>query len=960
MLGKSKTFMKRTKRGNVVKVVKEHYLRDDISSGVGTVLEKSALCYIIPDTNVVLHQITLLESPIITNAIILQTVLDEVKNQNISVYNRLRLLIKQETKHFYVFANEHHKDTFVERLEKESVNDRNDRAIRVAAAWYMRQLSESVPIFLLTNDKENLNKALKEEISAKSIHQYVRELTEHPELLDLLNYTDDLPTDAGAETGKMGKRKQLFEAHLPMSEVQKGIKNGKYYQGAIRVSRNNVSEAKIEVSGLEGGHTHILIHGYFNINRAVNGDIVAVQLLPKEQWTAASRQVVDRDKALENAQNQDNSSIQNHTDNAPPCGKVIGIIKRNWRIYCGSIDEDANISSTGVNKVLFVPVSNNIPKVRISTRQAKELLTKRITVAIDGWDANSMYPDGHYVGTLGEIYDNDTESEVILLEHDIPHYQFSDAVLKCLPPSDWKILEEDFKNRRDLRGLNIMSVDPPGCTDIDDALHARELPDGNYELGVHIADVTHFVKDGSAIDKEAAKRGTTVYLVDRRIEMLPKLLTNNLCSLRENEERLAFSVTWKMDSDGKILDVEFFKSVIKSRAALTYEEAQTIIDDKTRNDEKAQSLRLLLRFARILKRKRLAAGALTLASPAVKFGLNTETMNPTDVELYQLRETNSMVEEFMLLANIAVATEIVRKFPAFACLRRHPNPNPQKFQSLLKSLTNVGANLDLTSSKALNDSLDNLHAKTPTGDYFNTLVRIMVTRCMEQAVYFISGDLDKEQYRHYGLAAPIYTHFTSPIRRYADIIVHRLLGCAIGVYSLPESIMDKDAMRVVMDEINKRNRMAQYAERASVELYTNVYFNDKNVIESAYVTKVRENAIQVFIPRYGFEHVCYLTEDNKPNLWTFNEEKETLTYGTTVLSMFEELKVRIFVHTSKNYRRKLIVQLVDPPVPIPYTIKANVPETIAESQNGKKRKIIEDEDSASNVQRSTKKKKNNK
>ena len=583
------------------------------------------------------------------------------------------------------------------------------------------------------------------------------------------------------------------------------------------------------------------------------------------------------------------------------------------------------------DRVLFVPVNGSIPRIRIVTRQAKELMNKRITVAIDSWDVNSMYPDGHYVSTLGEIYDNETESEVILLEHDIPHYQFSDDVLKCLPPSDWKIEDSDYENRRDLRHVNVMSVDPPGCTDIDDALHAFELPDGNFELGVHIADVTHFVRDGSALDKEAAKRGTTVYLVDRRIEMLPKLLTNCLCSLMANEERLAFSVTWKMSPEGKILDVQFFKSVIKSRAALTYEEAQTIIDDPSQSDERATSLRILLRFARILKQKRMDAGALSLASPAVKFDLNTETMNPTDVELYQLRETNSMVEEFMLLANVAVATEISKQFPAFACLRRHPEPNPSKFSSLMKSLELVGANLDLSSSKALNQSLDKLHANTPTGDYFNTLVRIMVTRCMEQAVYFISGDLDKEQYRHYGLAAPIYTHFTSPIRRYADIIVHRLLGCAIGVYSLPDSIMDKDGMRVVMVEINKRNRMSQYAQRASVDLYTNVYFKDRNVVETAYVSKVRDNAIQVFIPRYGFEHDCYVTEDEQNNQWVFDEERESLKFGKVELRMFEQVKVRIFVHTSKNYRRKLLVQLVDPPVPIPYKIQPSVPETITAS-----------------------------
>jgi exosome complex exonuclease DIS3/RRP44 len=165
-------------------------------------------------------------------------------------------------------------------------------------------------------------------------------------------------------------------------------------------------------------------------------------------------------------------------------GKVIGIIKRNWRTYCGSIDENTEISSSG-KKVLFVPIDSKIPKIRIFTRQTKELMTKRITVAIDTWDSNSKYPDGHYIGTLGDIGDANIESKVILLEHDIPHYDFPQDVLDCLPPDDWKITEKDVSERKDLRDICVCSIDPPGCKDIDDALHAFKLKNGNYEVGVH-------------------------------------------------------------------------------------------------------------------------------------------------------------------------------------------------------------------------------------------------------------------------------------------------------------------------------------------------------------------------------------------------------------------------------------------------------------------------------------------
>jgi exosome complex exonuclease DIS3/RRP44 len=457
-----------------------------------------------------------------------------------------------------------------------------------------------------------------------------------------------------------------------------------------------------------------------------------------------------------------------------------------------------------------------------------------------------------------------------------------------------------------MRGEYVMSVDPPGCTDIDDALHCKQLENGNIEIGVHIADVTHFVIEGSPLDEEAAKRGTTVYLVDRRIEMLPSLLTSNLCSLISDVDRYAFSCVWEIKQDGEIVDVQFFKSIIRSRHSLTYEMAQNIIDDKNRDDQAAQSLRELGRIAKILRKKRMEAGALNLASPSVKFGIDRETLNPTDVEMYQLRETNALVEEYMLLANISVAKRVTAEFPTLSCLRRHPRPNPNKFDQLLKTLETVQVALDISTSRALNNSLDRLNSND---GYFDTLVRILVTRCMEQAVYFISGDLPQDDYLHYGLATPIYTHFTSPIRRYADVIVHRLLACALGLAPLTKRLTDRELSRTIVDGLNKRNRMAQYAERASVELYTNVYFANRLVEgETAYVTRVRSNGLMVFVPRYGFEHLIRIKED----ICSYDDTKEVLTIGNTKISTFQRVAVKIFVFRSKNYRRQLVIQITDP------------------------------------------------
>jgi exosome complex exonuclease DIS3/RRP44 len=281
-------------------------------------------------------------------------------------------------------------------------------------------------------------------------------------------------------------------------------------------------------------------------------------------------------------------------------------------------------------------------------------------------------------------------------------------------------------------------VDPPGCKDIDDALHVRPLPSGNFELGVHIADVTHFLLPGSAMDEEASSRATTTYLVQRRIDMLPKPLTEDICSLRCGVDRLAFSVIWEVTPQAEAVAVRFTKSVIASRAALTYAEAQSRIDDERLTDELSAGLRTLNRLARCLRRRRTERGALSLASPEVKFEIDTETHDPLDVGMYQVREANQMVEEMMLLANCAVAERCLAAFPAAALLRRHPTPPPRQFDPLLRAAAAAGLSIDPSTSLALAASLDlAVRADDP---YFNKLVRIMATRCMTQAVYFSSGE----------------------------------------------------------------------------------------------------------------------------------------------------------------------------------------------------------------------------
>ncbi|PIN02756.1 Exosomal 3'-5' exoribonuclease complex, subunit Rrp44/Dis3 [Handroanthus impetiginosus] len=867
-----KVFVKKTKQGKVVKVLREHYLRDDIYCGVpfcklcdviNPRLGSTASTILIVDTNVVLHQIDLLENPAIDDVVVLSVVLEEVKHKNLSVYNRIRALCDNRLRRFFVFSNENHRDTYVKIQAGESPNDRNDRAIRMAAQWYQIHLGSAVRVLLITNDRENKKKAINSGISAVTVESYVK-LLGQPALLDLIvqPQSEDFVME-DAEDLRPSKRKIIYPEHKPMSEITSGLHRGIYHQGKLRVNRYNPFEAYV---GSESIGDEISVYGRTNMNRAFDGDIVAVELLPQDQWKQEKSLAMAND--AEDEEEDDVHLAPSSADDAPkvtnlsqvsdgdvialpacPSGRVVGIIKRNWRFYCGSLDPmHMRGGEGGTAHVLFVSKDWRIPKIRIQTCQLGNLLGKRIIAAVDSWDLLSRYPSGHYVRTIGEIGDKEAENEVVLIENDIDSRPFSSQVLACLPPLPWSVSAEDIANpiRQDLRHLRVFSVDPPGCWDIDDALHCTLLPSGNFEVGVHIADVTNFVHPGTPLDDEASQRGTSVYLVGKRIDMLPKPLTEDICSLCSDVERLAFSVIWEMTPEAEIISTRYTKSIIKSCAALSYVEAQARMDDSRLVDPLTADLRNMNALAKIMRQRRIDRGALTLASAEVKFQIDTETHDPLDIGIYQIREANQMIEEFMLAANISVAKKILDHFPLTSLLRRHPSPTKEMLEPLIRTAAAVGLSLDVSSSKALADSLDCAVGEDP---YFNKLIRILATRCMTQAVYFCSGDLSPPEFFHYGLAASVYTHFTSPIRRYADVIVHRLLAASLGICRLPDIFQERPWLASIADNLNYRHKNAQMASRASVELHTLIYFRNRPTDTEARILKIRSNGFIVFVPK---------------------------------------------------------------------------------------------------------------
>ncbi|KAI9779377.1 MAG: exosome catalytic subunit dis3 [Candelina submexicana] len=969
----SKVFVRSTKSGKVQKIVRELYLRQDIpcssklcsacvsvapadANGVVSpfvLSERPAGTkaypdghYLVPDTNALLNGLDLFEQTTgFYDVIVLQTVLEELRNRSLPLYNRLIALTKSEDKRFYVFFNEFRLETYIFREQGETINDRNDRAVRKAVKWYGEHLQEAVrangrskrvpTVVMLSDDKENLRKAEDEKLSACSLSKYVSGLADAERLLDMISASsfDKAP--------KTGKEQLLYPAYMSTSKMMTGIKAGTLHQGIFNVSPYNYLEGSVHVPAFDKS---LLILGRDKSNRAVQGDVVVVEVLPKDQWKAPSSKIVEEETLNkdENADAEDGEAVVTEqerrtlqeevrkvqgksTEGRPqPTARVVGVTKRNWRQYVGHVDSTSVSQAAKQGRkqqtVFLIPMDKRIPKIRIRTRQAGEIIGQRILVTIDSWDQESRYPVGHYVRSLGELETKGAETEALLLEHDVQYRPFPTGVLDCLPKEghEWRVPasidDPGWRGRKDLRDLLVCSIDPPNCQDIDDALHARPLPNGNYEVGVHIADVSHFVKPNNAMDTEASARGTTVYLVDKRIDMLPMLLGTDLCSLKPYVERYSFSTIWEITPNADIVNSTFTKSVIRSREAFSYEDAQRRIDDNSRKDDLSKGMRTLLMLSKKLRQKRMDAGALNLASPEVRVQTESETSDPVDVETKKMLDTNSLVEEFMLLANISVAEKIYQSSPQTAMLRRHVAPPKERFEELQTQLK-VKRNLRLRTedSKAVADSLDT--CVDPQEPFFNTLVRIMATRCMMSAEYFCSGTQAYPEFRHYGLATDIYTHFTSPIRRYADLVAHRQLAAAIGYEQLDSSLHSKARLEAVCKNINVRHRNAQMAGRASIEYYVGQALKGRVMEEEGFVMKVFSNGFVVFVPRFGIESLIRLRDLATPEPEAvFDAENYVLrTEGTrkVELELFGKVRVRISDEREESTgKRKVRLELV--------------------------------------------------
>jgi ribonuclease R len=517
-----------------------------------------------------------------------------------------------------------------------------------------------------------------------------------------------------------------------------------------------------------------------NTYHALKGDTVKVRLFPKRG-----------DRKLE--------------------GQIIEIIKRKRKQFVGTIEKSGKYAflvpdDTSIPIDLYIPVSN------LNNAKNGEKAVARIT----DWPEHSKNPFGEVIEVLGKPGEHDVEMHSILADFGFP-VSFPKRVEKEAEKLAESILKDDISDRRDFRKTFTCTVDPEDAKDFDDALSLKKLSNGNWEVGIHIADVSYYVRPGSEIDKEAYDRATSVYLVDRVIPMLPEKLSNGLCSLSPHEDKLCYSAVFEMDDDANIMNEWFGRTVIYSDFRFNYEEVQEIIEGK---DHECKSQILTLhKLASILRENRFKNGSIAFSSEEVKFRLD-EKGKPIEAYIKEQKDSNRLIEDFMLLANRKVAERIGRKRgrqePRTFVYRIHDQPNPDKLNTFAEFVKKLGYHIQTDTQKSISISMNNLF-KEIKGKGEENMIESIAVRTMAKAEY------STHNIGHYGLAFKYYSHFTSPIRRYPDLMVHRLLD----MYLNGKPSVDPNEIEEGCKHSSDMERQAMEAERASIKYKQAEYLLDK-------------------------------------------------------------------------------------------------------------------------------------
>lgn len=575
-------------------------------------------------------------------------------------------------------------------------------------------------------------------------------------------------------------------------------------------------------------------------------------------------------------------------------GEVIKIIKRSNQTFVGTIAKSENFAFLVVdNKLMPVDIFIPINKLKGAKHGEKAI------VKISDWPEYAKNPVGEVIEVLGKAGEHNVEMNAILIEFGLPH-KFPENVDKEAEKISTEITEKEIKSRKDYRDVFTITIDPADAKDFDDAISFKKLDNGNYEIGIHIADVTQYVKEGSIIDREGEQRATSVYLVDRVIPMLPEKLSNDVCSLNEHTDKLTFSVIAVLDVNAQVKKTWIGRTIINSNKRFNYEEVQEIIEKK--EGLYADELIILNELAQRMRRKRLNNGAIAFDRGELRFKIDKEGL-PLEVLYKKPLEANQLIEEFMLLANKAVA-EFVGKVkpdtkPKTFVYRVHDHPDFDKLKVFQNFISKFGYDFSLKSDKAIAKSFNDLFVQLQNKPEADVLANFAI-RAMARAVY------TTQNIGHYGLGFNFYTHFTSPIRRYPDMMVHRLLE----KYLRDEPSVNEKVYEAKCEHSSEMEQMAMSAERASIKYKAVEYMKDKiGQTFDGFVSGISEWGMFVEIIPYKIEGTILL-RDIANDFFYFDEENYTLIahYSEKKYQIGDQVKIKVV--RADLMKRQLDFQLI--------------------------------------------------
>ncbi|XP_072378144.1 DIS3-like exonuclease 2 [Diabrotica undecimpunctata] len=656
------------------------------------------------------------------------------------------------------------------------------------------------------------------------------------------------------------REQATFSEYMDQNDIDEGLANGTLVKGFIRINPKNCRESY--VNNDDSSIADYCITSITDRNRALEGDQVVLQLIPKKEG---------------------DSSNQN-------LAKVVSVLQKiHPRTCVGFLKWIDNEEGTFA---LFAPRDKRFPPMRISELYLptgfKDKPKKFENILFVGklldWDIPS-YAKGILIEKLGESGNLQIESLSILKENNLDITPFSDEIVNSLP--DLKVIpEKEFEYREDLRKKCIFTIDPESARDLDDALSVESLPNGNLEIGVHISDAAFYLQEGTELDQIVSQKATTIYLVDKAYHMLPIELCL-ACSLLPGDDKLSFSVFWEMTQNGDIVNTRFTRSILNSCVKLAYEHAQSVIENPDKEfgvedfpqiyngfepKDLVNTINILQGIAVKLREKRIKNGALRIDNVKLMFSLHPVSGEPVSYSIYENKESHRLIEEFMLLANISVAQKIYDDFPEIAFLRCHEPPKVTMLTALQDKLALYGMHLDISSSGAIATSLKKYITDDFIGQARAVALNHFTSKAMIRAQYFCASVKDgAEEFKHYALSTPIYTHFTSPIRRYADIMVHRLLAASLGYTNPPK--WDVKYVEAIATNCNLQKYQAKKAGDASIDLYLAHYIeNGRPCKEDCVVVDVREDKIDVVVLKTGtvlriYANACPGT------IWTYEEKK---------------------------------------------------------------------------------------